>query len=89
MQNTKGPFMGIKGKGARETIPGPKYWRNGTSIATEMQQKPHFRGCTMAARTAPPAARSPLVLLLAVLLGIWIWAPGFDKTTIQGQWLFL
>ena len=35
MQNTKGPFVGIRRKGARGTIPGLKYLRNSASIATK------------------------------------------------------
>jgi len=50
---------------------------------------PRFRGNPRVTRAALPAARSPLVPLSAVLPEIWIWAPSFDKTTIQGQWLFL
>ena len=55
MQNAKGPFIGIRRKGARGTIPGPKYWHNGASTAVKTWQKPHFRDCSRAARAAPPA----------------------------------
>jgi len=59
------------------------------NIAMETRHLPCFRCKTWEARTAPPAARFPDVPLSDVLAGFLIWALGFDKTTLQNQWLSL
>ena len=57
-------------------------------IATETRHLPCFCDNAWEARAAPPAARFPDVPLSAILTGFQIWAPGFDKTDLQGQWLY-
>jgi len=48
-----------------------------------------FRGNAWEECAASPAARFPDVPLSDVLVSFQIWAPGFDETTLQSQWLSL
>ena len=72
IQNPGGIYR-HQGKGG----PGDKPW-----------PRPRFRGKAWEARAAPPAARFLDVPLSDVLTGFQIWAPGFDETTLQSQWLY-
>ena len=55
----------------------------------KMRLWPHFRGHSMAARVTPPATHCHVTPLSVVLTSFQIWAPGFDKITLQSQKLSL
>jgi len=41
-----------------------------------------------AARAAPAVARCHVCPLSAASPGFWFWAPGFDESALQSQWLY-
>jgi len=84
-EEPQGVCIGTRGKGARGTTPGPKHWRGRARTATVTRPRPHFRGSSRAARTAPAAARCRVCPLLVTGSDFWFWAPGFDESALQSQ----
>ena len=73
-----GVFIGIRKTGTQGTRSDRKRRARLRRIAAKTRQMPRFRGITLAARAAPPAARRLVVPLSAN-------APGFDRVSSLGQ----
>ena len=80
-------FIGTKGKGARGTTPGPKYGRgrarrpqkHGHSSVFMALLEPHAAPAIARCRVCPLSAAGPDFLF---------WAPIFDESALQSQWLY-
>ena len=57
--------------------------------ATETWLWPRFHCHNVVGCAPPPVTCYHFVPLSAILPGFWIWAPDFDRFTLQSQWLYV
>ena len=74
-----------QGKGGPGENPGPKY---GRARRPRKHGKSRVFVAFLEPRAVLRAARCPVCPVSASALSFWFSAPGFDKTTPQGQWLY-
>ena len=79
--SSKNPMIFIGERGTRESV---------RSRASNLNARLHTRAVkTQPATRAAPPAHAITSPLSAVLLGFWIWAPGFNRFTLQSKWLYV